>query len=147
MESGVKAAILIPSINPPHQIEASGFELADEAAHMIAWLGRGSAFRQFVANDIESELYRQTPGAQLLSIRCNAKPDFRTTAIQDGSGQNVVATDVSVTFPVTVRVKAADGAIWKLDIQHNYDATSIHLHDGRRQLRLNFAITAHVQES
>jgi hypothetical protein len=54
---------------------------------------------------------------------------------------------MSVTFPVTARVRAADGAIWKLDIQHNYDAANIHLRDGRRQLSLNFTIVAHFQEA
>ena len=55
--------------------------------------------------------------------------------------------ELSVTFPVTVRVAAADGAIWNLEIQHNYDATNLHLRDGRRQIRLNFTIIAHLLES
>ena len=81
---------LVPSINPPSQVEASGFEQADDAAHMIAWLGRGPDFRRFVVNDIESELYRQTPGAQLLAVRCREKPELRTTASQESPSQGAV---------------------------------------------------------
>jgi hypothetical protein len=147
MPSGAELGSFVPSINPPNQVETWGFELAEDAAHMIAWLGRGRDFRRFVVNDIESELYRQTPGAQLLAVRCNDKPDFNTTARQDDPSRGAVVTGVSVTFPVTARVRAADGAIWKLDIKHNYDAANIHLHDDRRQLRLNFTIAAHFQEA
>jgi len=147
MPSRTETGRLIPSINPPNQVEAWGFEQADDAEHMIAWLGRGSDFRCFVVNDIESELYCQTPGAQLLTVRCNDKPDLKTTVLQDDPGQDAIVTGVSVTFPLTVQVRMADSAIWKLDIQHNYDATNIHLRDDRRQLRLNFTITAHFQEA
>lgn len=137
--------VLVPSINQPNHVETWGFELADEAAHMIVWLGKGPDFRQFVVSDIESELYSQTPRAQLLAVRCNDKPELRTN-VKQAEGQEAIVTDFSVTFPVTVRVKMADGAIWKLDIQHNYDAANIQLRDGRRTLRLNFGITAHYQE-
>ncbi len=37
--------------------------MADDAVHMIAMLGRGSDFRQFVTNDVEGELYAQPPEA------------------------------------------------------------------------------------
>jgi hypothetical protein len=78
---------LVPSINSPNQVVLSGFELADAAAHMIAWLGRGDDFRKFVTNDIELELYSQTPGAQLLSIKCNEEPELRTMATQKSPSQ------------------------------------------------------------
>jgi len=147
METDAQTVTLVPSLNPPNQVETLGFELAEKAARMFAWLGRGPDFRRFVVNDVESELYRQTPGAQLLTLRCYREPEFRTDARLDGSGQTAVVTDFSVIFPATVRVKMAEGPIWKLDIQHGYDATNIHLRDGRRQLQLNFTIVAHIQES
>ena len=136
---------LVPSINPPHQIDASGFERAASVAHMIAWLGRGSDFQRFVANDLETELYRQTPGAQLLAVWCQKEPELTTTAMQSEDGQGIV-TDLSVTFPVTIRVRAEDGAIWKLDIEHSYHATNVHLNDGRRTISLDVRIMAHFQE-
>jgi hypothetical protein len=39
------------------------------------------------------------------------------------------------------------GSLWKLDVQLGYDATDVHLHDGRRQLRLNFTVIGAVRES
>jgi hypothetical protein len=146
LEGDAQNVALVPSINSPNQVETSGFELAEKSAHMISWLGRGPDFRRFVTNDVESELYRQTPGAQLLSLRCYEEPELRTDARPDGSGHIAMVTDFSVTFPLTLRVRMADGPIWKLDIQHCYDATNVHLHDGRRQLRLNFTVVAAVQE-
>jgi hypothetical protein len=138
----------VPSLNPPNQVETSGFDLAENAAHMIAWLGRGPDFRRFVVNDVESELYRQTPGAQLLTLRCNKEPELRTQArLRDGSDHIAVVTDINVTFPVTALVKTSEGVVWKLDIQQGYDATNVHLHDGRRQLLMNFTIIAHFKES
>jgi hypothetical protein len=146
MEGQAGTGGLVPSINPPNQVETWGFDHADDAAHMILWLGRGPDFRRFVVNDIESELYRQTPGAQLLKVTCNAGPELRTTVRQSDSVHGSIVTGLNVTFPVTVQVRTADGAIWKLDIKHNYDATNIHLRDNHRQIRLNFTITAHIQE-
>jgi hypothetical protein len=64
----------IPSLNIPLSVEAIGFSMADDVAHMISMLGRGSDFRQFVTHDVEGELYAQTPGAQLLSLTCKEAP-------------------------------------------------------------------------
>lgn len=72
----------VPHLNPPHQVEIAGFELADGVAHMIAWLGRGADFRQFVVNDMEEELYWPTPGAQLLEVRRKAEPQVATSVKQ-----------------------------------------------------------------
>lgn len=141
MEHSAGSAEIVPSINPPHQVSVTGFELADEAAHMIAWLGKGQEFRRFVTNDLEAELYRQTPGAQLLSVKCNARPELRTKAIQAAPGQGAIVTDVCVTFLVTVEVRASDGALWFVDIRHNYEASDIHRR-GLRKLRLNFGVVA-----
>lgn len=138
---------LIPSLNEPHRVEASGFEQADEAAHMIAWLGRGGNFRRFVTNDVEGELYAQTPGAQLLSITCKGSPHLKTRAIPQGVGQGTVPTDISVTFPLSLRIKMPNEALWKLDVEHNYEAANIHLRDGRRTLTQNFSVVGHEQES
>ena len=138
---------LIPSLNKPHQIEAFGFDGADEAAHMIPWLGRGSSFRQFVTNDVEGELYAQTPGAQLLSITCQGPLRLKTTAMPQGAGPRAVVTGVSITFPLSLRIKTSDEALWKLDIDQNYHAANIHLQDGRRSLTQDFAVVGHERAS
>lgn len=138
---------LIPSLNKPHQVEALGFDQADNAAHMIAWLGRGSNFRQFVTNDVEGELYAQTPGAQLLSITCKGPLQLETSAMPQGPGQGTTVTGISITFPLSLRIKMSDEVLWKLDVEHNYDAVNIHLKDGRRSLTQNFAVVGHEQVS
>lgn len=107
---------------------------------MISWLGRGSNFRQFATNDVEGELYAQTPGAQLLSTTCKGPLQLETNAAPQGVGQGTVATDISITFPLSLRIKMPDEVLWKLDVEHNYDAVNIHLKDGRRSLTQNFAV-------
>lgn len=131
---------VISSIKPPNQINLSGFDLADKSAHMIAWLGRGDDFRRFVPNDIEDELYRQTPDAQVLDVECLSEPELTTDATQDKATQVTTVTDLVAAFPVKVRVRVADGSIWIIKIRHGYEARNIHLRDGRRTLRLNFDI-------
>lgn len=138
---------LIPSLNTPLNVEAFGFAMADEAAHMIAWLGLGPDFRRFVTNDVEGELYAQTPGAQLLSITCKETPNLVTSGTQNDPSNGMMVTGVSVTFPLALRIRMADDALWHLDVEHNYDAVNIHLNDGRRTLRQNFTVVGHRQES
>lgn len=130
----------IPSLNVPLSVEAIGFSMADDAAHMIAMLGRGSDFRQFVTNDVEGELYAQTPGAQLVSITCKEAPRLETSAAKNGSGNSAIVTGVSVTSPLALRIKMADDTLWNLDVEHNYDAVNVHLNDGRRALIQNFSV-------
>lgn len=145
--NGVDLMDLIPSLNEPHRVEAFGFSQADEAAHMISWLGRGNNFRQFVTNDVEGELYAQTPGAQLLSITCKGPLQIETNAAPQGVGQGTVATDISITFPLALRIKMPDEMLWKLDVEHSYDAANIHLKDGRRSLTQHFTVVGHEQVS
>jgi len=141
--SDVDPVDLIPSLNKPHWVEARGFEQADVSAHMISWLGRGNGFRQFVTNDVEGELYAQTPGAQLLSITCKGPPNLETRAMPGGVGQGATPTDISVIFPLSLTIQMPDEALWKLDVEHNYDAANIHLKDGRRTLTQNFSVVGH----
>lgn len=138
-----KAMEQIPSVNIPLNVEASGFSMADDAAHMIAMLGRGSNFRLFVTNDLEGELYAQTPGAQLLSITCKEAPRLETSAAQNSPGNSAIVTGVSVTFLLALRIQMADGTLWNLDVEHTYDAVNVHLNDGRRTLAQNFSVVSH----
>lgn len=114
---------------------------------MISWLGRGNNFRQFLTNDVEGELYAQTPGAQLLSITCKGPLQMETNAAPQGISQGILATDISITFPLALRIKLPDEIIWNLDVEHRYDAVNIHLKDGRRSLTQHFTVVGHEQVS
>jgi len=56
-----------------------------------------------------------------------------------------MVTGVSVTFPLALRIKMADDALWNPDVEHNYDAVNVHLNDGRRTLTQNFSVVGHQQ--
>jgi hypothetical protein len=136
----------VPSLHASHQVKTSGFELADEAAHMLAWLGKGEDSRQFVVNDIEDGIYRQAPGGQVLEVRCNHRPELTTTVQAQDGGSNATGGGFRVTFPLTVRVKTP-GAVWKLDVQHSYEATDGGNNDGQTNIRMHFAVQSHEQEA
>jgi len=88
----------VQSINPDRQVSVSGADAAAGATHMYAWLGRGSDFPDFVVNDIEEELYRQTPGAQVLEVWFTGEPDLKTRAAREENGARAIVTGLSVTF-------------------------------------------------
>lgn len=136
----------VQSINPDRQVSVSGADVAAGAAHMYEWLGRSGAFPEFVIHDIEEELYRQTPGAQVQEVWFTAEPHLKTSAARDGDGSGAVVTGLSVIFFVTVRIGMSDGIVWKLDVQHGYHASDIHQSE-HRKLRIDFVITAHFKES
>ncbi|WP_139236824.1 hypothetical protein [Rugamonas rubra] len=146
MESSNSGRQFVKSLHIPERIELSGFEAADDSVHMLEWMGRGSGFRQFVINDIEVELYSQNANAQLLSVNCKAKPNFETTMKVDENTQNGVVTRLFVKFPISLRVRTANTTIWRLDVEHSYQATNIDV-PGEFQLRLNFAIIGNQIEA
>ncbi|WP_155802552.1 hypothetical protein [Ponticaulis koreensis] len=137
----------IASLNAPQRVEATGFSMVDSSSHMIALLGRGEDFRHFLTNDVESELYVQTPGAQLLSITCKETPTIKSRAVQTDPGGRAILADVSVTFPLALLIKMADRSLWHLDVEHGYDAVNVHMNDGRRTLTQNFKVINHRRVS
>src|SRR4030065_2059151 len=121
-------------------VEISGFEAVDESTHMIVWLGKGKEFRKFVVNDVETELYAQDKGAQLLSVHCKSTPKYETKARPNNDRTSkAIVTSFSVTFPLAVRVRASNGEVWRLDVNHNYVATNLD-EPGQQKLALNFGI-------
>jgi hypothetical protein len=136
----------VPSLNTPNQVETSGFELADGAGHMLAWLGKGNDCRRFIVNDIEDGLYRQAPGGQVLEVRCNSRPELTTSVQAQDSGSNGQVNSFRATFPLTVRVRTPQGSVWKLAVQHSYEATDRGTGDGQTNIRTQFAVTSHEQE-
>jgi len=146
MENSEKVGNVVLSQHIPEKVEVSGFEPADDSVHMIEWIRKGRNFRQFVIYDLETELYAQDPGAQLLSAKCKAKPSFETRVKTDQTSQLGVVTQFSILFPISLRVRSANGAIWKLDVEHSYHATNLDLTD-KFQLKLNFTIIGHQVET
>jgi hypothetical protein len=139
-------AASVASLRKGLSVEISGFELADDGAHMIAWLGKGKDFRQFIVNDVETELYAQDKTAQVLSVRCKSTPRYETRARPDNDGSSkAVVTSLSVTFPLVVRVRASNGKVWQLDINHNYFGTNLDV-PAKRKLDLNFGIVGQNAE-
>lgn len=146
MYSAAANAASVASLNKGSSVEISGFEVADDATHMIAWLGKGKDFRQFVVNDVETELYAQDKGAQLLSVHCRSKPNYETGARPNNDGTSkAIVTRFSVTFPLAVRVRASNGKVWRLDINHNYAASNLDT-PGKQQLSLNFGVVGQNAE-
>lgn len=147
MEKPEKSRRFVDSQHVPEQIEISGFEAADDDVHMLEWLRKGRNFRQFVINDIEAELYAQDANSQLLSVNCKAKPNFETKVKTDQpSAQRGVVTQFLAAFPVSLRIRAADGVVWRLDVEHSYQVTNMDV-PGEFQLRLNFTIVGHQVEA
>ena len=136
----------VKSQHIPAAIEISGFETADDNVHMLEWLKKGKDFRQFVIHDIETELYAQDASSQLLSVNCKAKPNFETKVKTDHQGRSGLVTQFLVTFPISLRVRAANGSVWRLDVEHSYQATNLDVPD-KFQLRLNFTIVGHQAEA
>ncbi|WP_038492758.1 hypothetical protein [Janthinobacterium agaricidamnosum] len=146
MEKTENSRNFVESQHIPERVEISGFETVDDSVYMLEWMRKGRDFRQFVVRDIETELYAQDAGSQLLSVSCKAKPNLETKVKTDHQGQSGVVTQFFVTFPISLRVRAANGVVWRLDVEHAYQATNLDVPD-TFQLRLNFTITGHQAEA
>lgn len=129
----------VTSMRLSEQVDVHGFACVDPNLHMIEWLGRGRDIRQFVVQDVESELYAQDKGAQVLSVECTGEPLYETKVKREGSSSRGVVSQFSVTLPLDIRVRASSGVVWALVVQHNYSATGLD-EPGGRKLTLNFQI-------
>ena len=147
MKKTISSIDSVASVKKPARIEVAGFEQADDSIHMIEWLRKGKDFREFIVNDIESELYAQDQGSQLLSVKCKMKPEYETKILRENEGASkAIVTELSVTFPILLRVRAANDVVWDLEVQHNYHATNLDLPD-QFNLQLNFTIIGSRQVS
>ncbi|MBX9432384.1 hypothetical protein KY487_24425 [Ralstonia pseudosolanacearum] len=131
--------VCVASLHAPNQVKISGFEAADESVHMIEWLRRGRDFRSFVTHDVEQELYAQDRAAQLLALHGEAPPALETKVRRELATNKGIVTYFSVTFHISLRVQAGDGRVWRLRVQHNYQASGLDV-AGKFQLRLNFTV-------
>lgn len=146
MEKSESRRNFVISQHAPEQIEVSGFEAADDSLHMLEWMRKGRNFRQFVIDDIETALYAQDTNSQLLSVDCIAKPNFETKVKTDQQAETGVVTQFRAVFPISLRVRSANGAVWRLDVEHSYQATNLDEPD-EFQLRLAFTILRHQIEA
>jgi hypothetical protein len=132
----------VASSKVPARIALNGFGLASDGAHMIEWLGRGKDFRSFVASDIETELYAQDPGAQLLSLECTATPEYETRAVPRNDGTTLATvTYFAVTFPLVAHVASSGRETWRLEIRHGYIMSNMDK-PADRKLHMRFQIVA-----
>lgn len=130
----------VRSLHLGQRVEVIGFERTDDSAHMIEWLQKGADFRQFVVSDVEVELYAQDAASQLLSVTCNSDLVCETQARRiAGNEMQAVLTAMSITFPLTVVVRAGNGVLWQLDVMHKYQASNMDQQD-EFKLRLDFTI-------
>ncbi|MHA6878498.1 hypothetical protein [Ralstonia pseudosolanacearum] len=129
----------ISSLHVPNKIKVSGFDSADDSVHMIEWLRRGRDFRGFVTHDVERELYSQDQAAQLLDLHCDPSPSFETKIRPNLATNKGIVKYFSVTFHLSLRVRAGDGRVWRLRVRHNYQASGLDV-AGEFRLKLNFTV-------
>ena len=109
----------IASVNPGQQIRTDGFEQADSAAHMLAWLRRPGSVEEFVVGDVEAELYRQTPNAQLLSLHLVDVPVVETQARPVEGARQAAVEAFEATMSLIAEVNR-DGERWMLSLNVRY---------------------------
>jgi hypothetical protein len=135
----------VASLKEPARISISGFEVADESAHMFEWLGRGHDFRTFVTRDVERELYAQDAGAQLISIACVDKPDLETRLMPRNDGTTLATlTSFRVVFKLSVLVAASNGTRWRLDLRPSYFASNLD-QPSERKLQYQFSVAGSAE--
>lgn len=74
-------------------------------------------------------------------------PEYQTQAQRSaGSPKEGIVTHFAVTFPLALRVRAANGTIWLLTVNQRYFATNLDK-PSQRKLQLEFTIASHTIES
>ncbi len=141
------ATIKIPSLKPPHEIEATGFDKAADVAQILSRLGRESDPARFVAADVEAEIYRQTPGAQLLAIDCVETPATEMSLFLEGDPEaedleRGLVDGLQTSFPLILTLRDEAGQTWRLRTTLAYEA--VDLRDPKaRKVTANFTILGH----
>ena len=141
------AAIKIPSLKPPHEIEATGFEKAADVAQILSRLGRESDPARFVAADVEAEIYRQTPGAQLLALDCVETPATEMSLFLEGDPEaedleRGLVNGLQTSFPLILTLRDEAGQIWRLRAALAYEAVDLR-DPQKRKVTANFTILGH----
>jgi len=122
-------------------IALRGFRAAADAEEVIRWMARGSELADFIAGDVEGELYGQDPGAQVYAIDCTDAPEVLTHAYTTGVSKQAIVHGFTICLPLKVLVKSGDGTDWVLIVNHQYEGRDWDQPE-RRKLVLNFSISA-----
>ena len=132
------------SIHEGKKVEASGFECADSALHVMDTLGRGPNFPEFLISDVETELERQNKGSQLLSITCTAEPELKAGGVPlpDDASKSVLSR-LSFSVPLEITVSHSSNAenIMTLTVEQNYVVENLDK-DDQAKVTQNFIVKA-----
>jgi hypothetical protein len=132
-------ADVYPSIHEGKKVEASGFECADSALHVMDTLGRGPDFPEFLISDVETELNRQNEGAHLVSIKCAGEPQLMANSQPvKGDNSQSILTALSLTFALHIEVQNAD-SVMALEVNQNYTVENMGT-DAVPKLTQNFIV-------
>lgn len=127
---------IIKSLYGNYNIELYGFDYLVDYSHMMLWLRQGDNYCEFISNDIEREICRQTPGAILKSIRLLEKPKSKTSGVEEFNKMIADYFEISMNFELIILTK--DDINWSLQIEYQYIIDS-----NSKNLRHNFILTNH----
>ncbi|MGS2719897.1 hypothetical protein [Paraglaciecola aestuariivivens] len=129
-----------PTTTAINVMQLSGFECADELLASIAILGRGDDFPNFLAQDVETELKRQSKTSKLLALTCTGEPviQMASAEVLDQGEQKQVLSTLSVTFPLNAQVKNGKQKI-ELNLEQNYLVENLDK-PGQQKVTKNFIV-------
>lgn len=117
---------IIKSKNKKRFIEITGFDCLDTDIEMIRWLRRGDHVEEFVAYDVEGELYDKDARSQLLAIRLVDEPNYVTKALKkDANDSKAVVSSFRMDLPLHLDIQASTGGVWKLVVDVCYIASNM----------------------
>lgn len=131
-----------PSIHKGKTVEASGFECADSALHVMELLGRGPEFPKFLINDVETELNRQNKGSTLVSIACVGEPELKAGSVAlESEPSKTVLSKLSLTIPLEVEVTHSSNKknVMHLKVDQNYHVENLDK-DDQAKVTQNFIV-------
>jgi len=142
--ASVAQADVYPSIHEGKEVDASGFECAESALHIMELLGRGPDFPGFLISDVETELSRQHKGSQLVSISCTGEPVLKAGSIPlENDDSKTVLSRLSLTLPLEIVVTHNSDVenFMHLVVEQNYFVENLDK-DNQAKVTQNFIVKA-----
>jgi hypothetical protein len=140
--AGLAQADVYPSIHEGKKIEASGFECADSALHVMDLLGRGPDFPGFLISDVETELNRQNKGSHLVSITCTAEPILKAASVplaNDASKTLLSRLSLTIALEIAVTHSSDVNNVMHLVVEQNYFVENLDK-DNQAKVTQNFIV-------
>jgi len=123
--ASIAQADVYPSKHVGKNVEANGFECADNVIHLIPYLGRVTDFPDFLIQDIESELKRQGMTSRLLNIKCLDEAQLMMTGKPvDGNEKQSNISTLSITFLLNIEVGSTDN-FKAFKVEQNYTVENL----------------------